>query len=308
MTGAVISSWGAALPEKVVTNADLASYLDTSDSWIVERTGIHSRRVGSSTAALAIEAAQVALARGSLSGPDVDLLVLSTTTPDQMVPATSADVSAALGTKGGAMDVNAACAGFVYGLVVTSAMIRSGVRRALLIGSDTLSRITDWNDRNTAVLFGDGAGAIVMEQREDADSLLAWDLGVDGSARPLLYCDHGSAMQMDGREVFRRAVRVMVSSGRAVLERAGVGADDVALCVPHQANLRILEAANQRLGIPMERTAIVLDHTGNTSSGSVPLALAAAADQGRIAAGDLVLMSGFGAGMTWASALVRWGS
>lgn len=204
------------------------------------------------------------------------------------------------------MDLNAACAGFVYGLVVGDGMIASGAKRVLLIGSDTLSTITDWDDRSTAVLFADGAGAVVLEPDPDGGALLAWDLGVDGTAQPLLYCDHGSTMRMDGREVFRRAVRAVVQSAEIVLERAGVRPEEIAVCIPHQANIRILEAANARLGIPMDRTVVVLDRTGNTSSGSVPLALAAAADDGRLHPGDLVLFSGFGAGMTWASALVRW--
>lgn len=306
MSASRIVSWGSALPGKVVTNADLSAYLDTSDEWIVERTGIRERRVGGTTSSLAIDAAQAALERIGRSGSEVDMLLLSTTTPEQTVPATSATVSAALGTRGGAMDLNAACAGFVYGLVVGDGMIASGAERVLLIGSDTLSTITDWDDRGTAVLFADGAGAVVLEPDPDGGALLAWDLGVDGTAQPLLYCDHGSTMRMDGREVFRRAVRAVVQSAEVVLERAGVRPEEIALCVPHQANIRILEAANARLGIPMDRTVVVLDRTGNTSSGSVPLALAAAADGGRLHPGDLVLFSGFGAGMTWASALVRW--
>lgn len=306
MSASRIVSWGSALPEKVVTNADLSAYLDTSDEWIVERTGIRERRVGGTTSSLAIDAAQAALERIGRRGSDVDMLLLSTTTPEQTVPATSATVSAALGTGGGAMDLNAACAGFVYGLVVGDGMIASGAKRVLLIGSDTLSTITDWDDRSTAVLFADGAGAVVLEPDPDGGALLAWDLGVDGTAQPLLYCDHGSTMRMDGREVFRRAVRAVVQSAEIVLERAGVRPEEIAVCIPHQANIRILEAANARLGIPMDRTVVVLDRTGNTSSGSVPLALAAAADDGRLHPGDLVLFSGFGAGMTWASALVRW--
>lgn len=306
MSASRIVSWGSALPEKVVTNADLSAYLDTSDEWIVERTGIRERRVGGTTSSLAIDAAQAALERIGRRGSDVDMLLLSTTTPEQTVPATSATVSAALGTGGGAMDLNAACAGFVYGLVVGDGMIASGAKRVLLIGSDTLSAITDWDDRSTAVLFADGAGAVVLEPDPDGGALLAWDLGVDGTAQPLLYCDHGSTMRMDGREVFRRAVRAVVQSAEIVLERAGVRPEEIAVCIPHQANIRILEAANARLGIPMDRTVVVLDRTGNTSSGSVPLALAAAADDGRLHPGDLVLFSGFGAGMTWASALVRW--
>ncbi|MDA8392904.1 MAG: ketoacyl-ACP synthase III [Actinomycetota bacterium] len=307
MSGAALTGWGAALPDKVVTNDDLAAYLDTSDQWIRERTGIRERHIGGTTTELAVDAARAALARAGLQPADIDLVVLSTTTPDQMVPGNSAEISARLGTAGGAMDVNAACAGFVYALVAAHGLLGRGIEKALVIGSDTLSRITDWDDRSTAVLFGDAAGAVVMEHTGGADQLLGWDLGVDGTARRFLYCDHGSTLYMEGREVFRRAVRAVVSSCEKTLQRAGVDGSQVALCVPHQANIRIIEAANERLGIPMDRTAIALDRTGNTSSASVPLALAEAADEGRVADGDLVLLCGFGAGMTWSSAVLRWG-
>jgi 3-oxoacyl-[acyl-carrier-protein] synthase-3 len=307
VTGAAITGWGTALPEKVVTNADFEARLDTSDAWIVERTGIRERRMGGTTSELAVEAGRMALARAGLQPEDVDLLVLSTTTPDQTVPATSSWVHHQLGLAGAAFDVNAACAGFVYAMVVAHSMLGAGYRKALVIGADTLSRITDQEDRGTAVLFGDGAGAIVMEAVAGHQLLLGWDLGLDGSARPLLYCDHGGYMYMDGKEVFRRAVRVTVDSALRAFEQAGVTADDIALFVPHQANLRIVDAVNQRLGLTRERSALVLDTTGNTSSASIPLALAAAADAGRVREGDLILFSGFGAGMTWASAIVRWG-
>jgi 3-oxoacyl-[acyl-carrier-protein] synthase-3 len=307
MSGVALTGWGAALPPNVVTNADLEARLDTSDAWITERTGIRERRVGGTTGALAAVAGRAALDRAGLSGGDIDLLVLATTTPDQLVPATSATVQHQLGTRGGAFDLNAACAGFVYALVVTSALLGTRTTRALLVASDTLSRITDQEDRSTAVLFGDGAGAVVLEEVAGDGHLLSWDLGADGAALPLLYCDHGGFLKMEGQEVFRRAVRVMVDSARTALEGAKATAADVALWVPHQANLRIIEAANSRLGLPIERTALVLDRTGNTSSASIPLALAEAADDGRLQPGDLVLLSGFGAGMTWASAVLRWG-
>ncbi|MDA8117560.1 MAG: ketoacyl-ACP synthase III [Actinomycetota bacterium] len=307
MLGSKITGWGAALPGTVITNEDFEKRLDTSDAWITERTGIKERRVGGTTASLSIEAAQKAIAAAGLTPADIGMLVLSTTTPDQTVPATSATVQAELGLTCGAFDVNAACAGFVYALVVGHSMILSGVEHVLVIGADTLSRITDMEDRSTAVLFADGAGAVVLSRTEE-NNFLSWDLGVDGTLVPILYCDHGGYLRMEGREVFKRAVLAMVSSAQAALERAGITTDDVALVVPHQANIRIIEAANNRLGIPMERTAIVLDKTGNTSSGSIPLALAAAADMGRIHPGDYVLFCGFGAGMTWASAVVRWGA
>ncbi|HET9090864.1 MAG TPA: beta-ketoacyl-ACP synthase III [Acidimicrobiales bacterium] len=311
MSGSVISGWGSALPEKVVTNAEFEARLDTSDAWIVERTGIRERRFGGTTSSLAIEAGAAAIEKAGLEPGQIDLLVLSTTTPDKTVPATSSTVHAQLGCSGAAFDLNAACAGYVYALVTADAMLSAGpgFRRALVIGSDTLSTITDMEDRSTAVLFADGAGAVVLEHREEAEPLvLASDLGLDGSLLPILYCEHGGYMKMEGREVFRRAVRATVESADKVLRAAGVSPDEIALFVPHQANLRIIDAMVQRLGLAPERSAIVLDTTGNTSSGSVPLALTAAADAGRLAPGDLILFSGFGAGMTWASAVVRWGA
>ncbi len=304
--GSRITGWGTALPDKVVTNADFEARLDTSDAWITERTGIKERRFGGTTASLAAEAGKNALESAGLLPGDIELLVLSTTTPDLTTPATSSVVQDLLGTRGGAFDLNAACAGFVYSLVVAGGMVKMGANRVLVIGSDTLSKITDPNDRSTAVLFGDGAGAIVLETDPVEDKILSYDLGVDGSAVPILYCNHGGYMTMEGREVFKKAVRVMVESSKNVLEGAKLSSDDIALVVPHQANIRIIEAANQRLGIPMEKTAIVLDKTGNTSSASIPLALASAANSGRLKEGDNVLFCGFGAGMTWSSAIVRW--
>ena len=305
--GSAITGWGDALPDRVVTNDEFAARLDTSDEWIVARTGIRERRMGSTTSELAVQAGRAALKSAGVDGADVDLLVLATTTPDQAIPATSAAVHHALGCRGGAFDLNAACAGFVYALVTADALLGAGHRRALVIGSETLSRVTDQEDRSTAVLFGDGAAAIVLESGATGDLVLSYDLGVDGSAASLLYADHGGHIHMEGREVFRRAVRTEMVSIERVLADAGIGPDDVDLFVPHQANVRIIEAVNERLGLPMERTAIVLDHTGNTSAASIPLALAEAADSGRLAEGDTVLLSGFGAGMTWASAVIRWG-
>ena len=233
-------------------------------------------------------------------------MILATTTPDRAVPATSARVHHALGLGGGALDLNAACSGFVYSVVVANGLLASGAKRILVIGAETLSRLTDWSDRNTAVLFGDGAGAIVLESVPDEGQLLSWDLGLDGSAHDILQADLGGFIKMDGREVFKRAVRVLVSSATSALEQAKVRADEIKLLVPHQANIRIIQAACDRLGIEHERAAIVLDRTGNTSSASIPLALVDAIEKGRLQEGDLVLMTGFGAGMTSGSALIRW--
>ncbi len=306
--GTTITGWGSALPDKVVTNADFASYLDTSDTWIVERTGIRERRFGGSTAGLAEQAARVALECAERDPATISYLLLATTTPDWTIPATSSALHAALGCGGGAFDLNAACAGFVYALVVADSLCRTTPgTNALVIGSDTLSRVTDQRDRATAVLFGDGAGAVVVEHAPGESLIVAHDLGVDGSAVPILNAPIGGTIYMEGREVYRRAVRAELNSITAVLETSGLGPEDLALFVPHQANVRIIEAVNERLGIPMEKTAIVLDRTGNTSAASIPFALCEAAGEGRIKAGDLVLLSGFGAGMTWASAIIRWG-
>jgi 3-oxoacyl-[acyl-carrier-protein] synthase III len=306
--GAVITGWGTALPPKVLTNHDLADMgLDTSDEWIVERTGIRERRVGGTTAGLSAEAGRLALGMSGLDPSSIDGLVLATTTPDRTVPATSATVQNELGLTCGAFDVNAACSGFTYALVAAHGLIAVGAERVLVIGTDTLARITDWEDRNTAVLFGDGSGAVVLEAVDGGGQLLAWDLDADGSAEPLLYAEIGDTMVMDGKEVFRRAVRIMVDSAAKSMEHAGVTADDVALIVPHQANARIIQAACDRLGIGIDRAAIVLDRTGNTSAASIPLALVDAIDNGRVKDGDLILLVGFGAGMTAASAILRWG-
>lgn len=322
--GAVITGWGTALPERVVTNADIATLFDTSDEWITERSGIRSRRVATgpfvdqqpphhppdglgTTAALATGAGRRALTAAGIDPSAVGMVILCTTTPDQLIPATSAAVSAALGTGGGAMDLNAACAGFTYGLVTASGLIASGVDRVLLIGAETLTRATNWADRSNAFLFGDGAGAVVLEAAAGDSALLGWDVGVDGTLVEVLYADLGQGMVMKGQEVFRRAVRATVESARLSMERAKVTVDDIALFVPHQANIRIMTAVADRLGLPHHRIASVIDRTGNTSSASIPLALGAAADAGRLADGDTVLLAGFGAGMTWASAVWRWG-
>lgn len=304
MAGFRITGWGTALPDKTVTNADLEGWLDTDDAWIRERTGIAERRVGDSTTALAVEAGREALGRSP--GP-IDLVLVATITPDQITPATASYVQAELGLEEcGAFDLAAACSGFVYGLVAARGLLATGLRRILLVGVDTLSRITDWEDRRTAIIFADGAGAVVLEATDGDDNLLGFDLGSDGAAEGILRADLGGYLRMDGKEVFRRAVDAMVGSCTRTLVRAGRAGADVALVVPHQANARIIEAGLDGLGIPRERASIVIETVGNTSAASVPLALAAALDQGRIHEGDEVLFVGFGAGMAWASALVRW--
>jgi len=306
MTGGRIIGWGTALPEKVLTNADLSTMMDTNDEWITERTGIKRRHIGGSTASLSVASARRAIAMAGIDPASIDGLVLSTTTPDRTVPATSATVQNELGLRCGAFDVNAACSGFVYAYVVAQGLLAIGAKRLLVIGTDTLSRITDWSDRGTAILFADGSGACVVDATPDAGQLLGWDLDADGSLEHLLYAEVGGYIHMDGKEVFRRAVRIMVDSAKKSLAKAGLSVDDVKLCVPHQANLRIIDAACRNLGIPLERTAIVLHETGNTSSASIPLALFDAADRGRLHNGDIVLLVGFGAGMTAASAVLEW--
>ncbi len=321
-----IVGWGTAVPDARVTNADLEARLDTSDAWIVERTGIRERRIAGpneTTATLATEAATQAIKRADLIPADIDLMIIATVTPEQPIPHTGAFVGETLGLQCGSFDMNAACAGFVYELVVGASMLGMGYEHVLLVGAETLSRIIDPEDRTTTVLFGDGAGAAVLAAMRETPGVLAWDLGCDGSAAGLLEVPAGGSrlpatavtvaarehyLKMAGQEVFRRAVRAVVESATLTLERAGVEASEVAWFVPHQANARIIEAAASRLGFEPERTLVNIDRFGNTSSASIPLALFEAVDDGRVCAGDLVLCSGFGAGMTWASALLRWGA
>ncbi len=320
-----IIGWGTAVPDQRVTNADLAASVDTSDEWIVERTGIRERRRagdGETTATLGTAAAAAALKQAGLSPLDIDLMIVATATPEQPIPHTGAFIGEALGLRCGSFDLNAACAGFVYELVVGASLVRSGYRHVLIVGAETLSRIIDPDDRTTIVLFGDGAGAAVLGAGDGAPSLLGWDLGCDGSASGLLEIPAGGSrrpasaatvaarehyLRMAGQEVFRRAVRAVVDSATVTLERAQISADDVRWFVPHQANARIIDAAAQRLGFGPDRTLVNIDRFGNTSSASIPLALFEAVDAGRVRDGDVVLCSGFGAGMTWASAVVRWG-
>jgi len=322
--GLAITGLGTAVPEQRLTNADLERMVDTNDAWIVERTGIRERRVAApdeTSATLGTDAAAAALKDAGLTPGDVGLLVVATTTPVQLFPSTAVRIQDALGLRCGAFDVMAACSGFVYGLVAAAGMMSaergltpapgSGAvqgRPSLVVGTETLTRVVDPTDRSTCILFGDGAGAAVVDHSEEAGGgLLSWDLGSDGSLVSLLEVPPGERwLRMEGKEVFRRAVRVVVESSSSVLARAGLKPADVDLFVPHQANVRIIDAVCSRIGIPSERTVVNIDRYGNTSAASIPLALAEAAEQGRLTGGEVVLLSGFGAGMTWASAVLRW--
>jgi len=305
--GGVITGHGIAVPDKVVTNEDLSLTLDTNDAWIQERTGIRERRIGGTTSGLAIEAGLAALAKAGRRPDEIDAVILATTTPDQIVPGTSATVQDGIGVTGGAFDVNAACSGFVYALTVAHGMLAIGAERLLVIGSETLSKITDWDERSVSILVGDGAGAVVLEAVDGPGQLLSFKLGSDGSLRHLLKCDHGGYLYMNGKEIFRKAVAVVVESSQQAIAEAGLTPDQIDIVVPHQANLRIISAACQRLGIPEEKAVVVIDRYGNTSSASIPLALADALDTGRLQRGQHVLLTGFGGGMTWASAVLKWG-
>ena len=305
--GARVIGIGAALPERVVTNDDLAATMDTSDSWIRERTGIHERRIGSSTSVLAIESARAAMEMAGVHSEDIGLLILSTSTPDKCMPATASEVSAELNLTCGGFDINAACAGFAYGFIVASSMMKSptGLKRLLLIGADSLSNIIDWTDRSTAILFADGGGAVVLEYT-NADTLLGWDCATDGKYASILYCDHGSTVVMEGREVFKVAVRAVADSIATTLEKADIRASDVDVLLPHQANIRIIEAVCKRTGIDFAKSFNVIAHTGNNSSATIPLSMTKAHESGVLLPGSIVVMTGFGAGMTWATTVVRW--
>lgn len=301
-----ITGWATHLPERRLTNHDLAEIVDTTDEWIRERSGIGARHVDGKVTEMSAEAGRDALAMAGVDPADVNLLLLATCSSDQQFPASASVVQHELGMSCGAIDLNAACSGFVYGLVTAMQFAEGGMETILLIGSDALSGITDWTDRGTCVLFGDGAGAVVIQRSADAPTLLGWDLMSDGSAASILTCEHGGKIFMNGKEVFRRAILAIEGAATRALERAAVSIDDINLVVPHQANIRIIEAALKRLDIPIEKAAMVLEHTGNTSAASIPLAFVDALGKGRVDPGDLVLMVGFGAGMSSAAAVVRW--
>jgi len=306
-TGMRISGWGVALPERIVTNDELSQTLDTNNEWILERSGIAERRIGGSTGSLAIEAGKRALDSAGVTPESIDLLIIATTTPDDQIPATSSKVQHELGLTCGAMDVNAACSGFVYSLVTGYSFLQAGCNRILVIGAETLSRFTNWEDRSTAILFGDGAGAVVIEPSNNGGQLLGWDLRSSGELRDILFADIGGTIYMAGSEVFRKAVIAMTESGKAAIDSAGVSPSEISLVVPHQANIRIIETSMRKLGIPFENAVWVGDKTANTSAASIPIALGYALDSKRVKANDLILLVGFGAGMTAASAVIKWG-
>ncbi|MDE3222818.1 MAG: ketoacyl-ACP synthase III [Acidobacteriota bacterium] len=304
--GARFIGWGTAVPERVVTNDELSLTLDTSDAWITERTGIRERRIGGTAKSLGVLAARDALNDAGVGPEDIDFLILATTTPDRITPSTATLIAHELGLQCPAMDVNAACSGFMYAVRTAYGLLETGNKRVLVIGAENLSRWVDWTDRNMAVLLADGAGATVLEYDPTENDLLAFVLGAEGADADLLTCEHEGYFQMDGKEVFRRAVRVVVDSAQKALDMAGITSDDLSLIIPHQANIRIIQAACQRLNVEMERAVVVLDRYGNTSSASIPLAFADARQNDRVHKGDYALLTGFGAGMTWASAVVRW--
>ncbi len=306
ISGARMLSVGTALPDKVVTNHDLEQMVDTSHQWIVERSGIHERRIGGSTAGLAAEAAQMAIERSGVDPASIDLLILATTSPDRQVPATASTVQELLGLRCGAMDLNAACSGFVYGLIAAHGFIQMGHSRILVIGAETLSRLTDWTDRSTCILFADGAGAAIIEKTDGPGDLHGWHVDSNGALEEALFCDFDDKIQMAGQAIFKNAVLAMENAARKSLEMANLSPDAIDLVVPHQANVRIVEASCKRLGIPYEKASMVIHRTGNTSSASIPLALEDAWTQGRVNKGDNLLLVGFGAGMTSAAAVITW--
>jgi 3-oxoacyl-[acyl-carrier-protein] synthase III len=324
---AEVASVGTAVPPGVLTNHDLTQMLDTSDEWIVERTGIRERRIArpeQSVAMLSREASDIALERAGITAADLDSIVLATASPDRLLPSTACDLQALLGAdNAAAFDVGAACPGYLFAMTVAEGLIASGQsRNVLVVGAEKLSTITDFKDRSTAILFGDGAGAsVVRRSSQPGRGLLSTFLKSDGRLAPLLYrpgggssdpisekvvCDRSHFMKMAGREVFKAAVLAMTEACDEALTRAGVTADQIDLLVPHQANLRIIDATAKHAGIPMSKVMVNLDRYGNTSSASIPLALDQAIGEGRIGPGSLVLLVAFGAGFTWGSAVVRW--
>ncbi len=326
MAYAAITGWGMQVPERVLTNADLEKMVETSDEWIQTRTGIRERHIagpGEFSSTLGAAAARQALERAGVTPAEVDLIVVGTSSPDQPLPSTAAIIQGALGaTRAAPFDVNAACSGFVYALVVGTQFVRAGSSKtALVIGADVLTRFIDYKDRNTCILFGDGAGAVVLRASQQPAGVLAFDLGAVPNTADLLYVDRhgvnpmvadaippaGQYMKMEGREVFKYAVRAMGDSSVKVLEQAGLSVHDIDLLIPHQANLRMIEAVAKRLDLPMKKAVVNIDRYGNTSAGTIPIAICEAYDSGRLHDGDNVLLTACGGGLTWGSAVVKWG-
>ncbi|WMT92502.1 ketoacyl-ACP synthase III [Pelagibacterium sp. H642] len=319
----VVRGVGGYLPERVMTNDDLTKIVDTSDEWIVQRTGIRQRHIaaeGEVTSDLALIAARRALENAGMEASDIDLIVVGTTTPDRTFPATAAILQQKLGiTHGSAFDVQAVCSGFVFGVATADSYLKTGMaKRALIVGAEVFSRILDWTDRATCVLFGDGAGAMILEAREVPDDapeegVLVSSLRTDGSHWEKLYVDGGVAatgsighVRMEGREVFKHAVGMISDVVEDVLQKTGKTTGDLAWFVPHQANKRIIDGAGRKLGIPETKTIVTVDRHANTSAASVPLALWVASEEGRIKKGDLVMIEAMGGGFTWGASLIRW--
>ena len=311
-----ISGLGHRVPDRILHNSDLEKMVDTSDQWIFERTGIRERRLvrdGETLVDLCEGAARAALDDARLSALDLDLIIVATCTPDNLFPSTAAQVQNALGARCGAFDLEAACSGFVYALIIASQFIASGaMRNVLVIGGEVMSRRVDWTDRNTCILFGDGAGAAIVSATQDDFGMIGFDLGADGSGGKLLKCammpdeNNNAKIFQSGREVYKFAVEQMGESAIRALESCGLNGDDVDLLVPHQANLRIIEFAAKRLKLPMEKVFVNLQKYGNTSAATIPIALSEAKEQNRMRSGDTVVLVGFGAGLTWASAVLKW--
>ncbi len=320
-----VTGWGMAVPERVMTNAELARTVDTTDEWIVSHTGIKERRIAGreTTASLSIDAARAALECADLSPRQIDLIIVATSTPEYIMPATACVVQDALGaTNAGAFDLSAACSGFVYALAMAANSIRSGMHKnVLVIGAETLSRVTNWNDRGTCILFADGAGAFVVQASEVPGGVLSSLLRSDGSGGDALMIPAGGSrhptsfdtvrdnkhfIKMDGKEVYRFATRIMASATREVVADAGLTLDDIALIVPHQANRRIIDSAARALNLPEDRFVINMDRYGNTSAASIPMAVCEAVAAGRVRPNDHLVLIGFGAGLTWAAAVVQW--
>ena len=301
---------GKYVPEKIVTNHDLEKIVDTNDEWIRSRTGIEERRIaedGMDTSDMAYEAAVEALKHADIKAEEIDMILVATVTPDQPFPSISCMLQERLGAKkAAAMDISAACAGFMYGMVTAKQFIESGAyKHVLIVGVEKLSKVTDWKDRNTAVLFGDGAGAVVMGRVSEGRGILSFELGADGVGAKHLYQDE--YIIMNGREVFKFAVRQMADSSVNVIEQAGLTKDDVDFLIPHQANIRIMEASRQRLELPEEKMSKTIKKYGNTSSSSIPIAMAEELEAGKIKDDDVIVMVGFGGGLTWGAICLRWG-